>query len=378
LNRQFLDYENFGAKINESTFLGKYIEDIIAEDDTPEEKITKIHSFVKKNVKWDGNSHKYLRSNFKKVLENKKGSSAEINLLLTTMLKKSGLDADPVLISTRSNGFVKQHSRISDQFNYVLCKVALGDKFLLIDATEEYLPINALPERCLNGIGYVISETNLGWVNIPSIYNKKTSISGEVTISEEGELTGSLNYKYDGYNGLSQRKKYFKKGENDFIADIKSDSKWEIEKLELEDEKEFNKPFIIKYQAIIDEGAESMGNLIYLDPILSGKYEKNPFTLEKREYPIDFSCPIEEIYYVTYNIPEGYGLETLIKPFAIALPDRAGLFSYKIIPNGNKLVVLSKLNINKTLFPTEEYPYLKEFFAHIVAKQNEQVVLKKM
>ena len=52
--------------------------------------------------------------------------------------------------------------------------------------------------------------------------------------------------------------------------------------MELEDEKEFNKPFIIKYQAIIDEGAESIGNLIYLDPILSGKYEKNPFTLEKR------------------------------------------------------------------------------------------------
>jgi len=46
--------------------------------------------------------------------------------------------------------------------------------------------------------------------------------------------------------------------------------------------------------------------------------------------------------------------------------------------NGDKLVVLSKLKIYKTLFVMNEYPYIKEFFAHIVAKQNEQLVLKKV
>jgi hypothetical protein len=38
---------------------------------------------------------------------------------------------------------------------------------------------------------------------------------------------------------------------------------------------------------------------------------------------------------------------------------------------------MSKLNINKTLFLPSEYANIKEFYAQVVAKQNEQVVLKK-
>jgi hypothetical protein len=343
-----------------------------------EQKITSILSHVKSKVKWDGRKTKYLDTNLKEPLDDGKGSSSEINLLLTSMLMKAGIDANPVLISTRDHGMVRKSMPLSSQFNYVICSVKLGDKNLLIDATEEYLSLSVLPERCLNNDGFVISKNNPGWLDIQANSKNSTRIGGEIAISEDGELTGSLKYSYSGYDALKQRKSYFGKGEEVYIADKKANSQWEIEEIELENEEDYAKPFVVKYNAEINEGIESLGNIIYLDPMLSGKYKKNPFTLEKREYPIDFSCPIEELYYTTYILPEGYQLESPIEPFNVSLPGQAGRFIFTITAIGNKLIVMSKLNIKKTRFVMNEYPYIKEFFAQIVSKQNEQLVLKKI
>jgi hypothetical protein len=35
------------------------------------------------------------------------------------------------------------------------------------------------------------------------------------------------------------------------------------------------------------------------------------------------------------------------------------------------------MQINKNLFPQDEYPNLREFYSQVVAKQTEQIVLKK-
>jgi hypothetical protein len=35
------------------------------------------------------------------------------------------------------------------------------------------------------------------------------------------------------------------------------------------------------------------------------------------------------------------------------------------------------MSINKTLFAQDEYPNLREFYNQVVAKQDEQIVLKK-
>ncbi|MFY0651526.1 MAG: DUF3857 domain-containing protein [Cyclobacteriaceae bacterium] len=378
LNQRFLDYSTFWGKVKGSAFLNKELENVISADDSDEQKIAKVYSFIKSKVRWNGDSRIYVNRSLKQVLDEGKGNSAEINLMLTSMLKKAGVNADPVLISTRSHGIVKSYHAVSSQFNDVICKVYLGDKYLLLDATESYLPINALPERCLNGQGFVVSETNHGMVEIPSNYNRSIKITGEIDLTEDGTLSGSLSYNYGGYNGLSQRKSYYKNGEEDFMDDKKSNSEWEIETISIENKEDFSKPFVVNYEAEINEGAEGMGDMIYLDPILSGKLEKNPFTLEKREYPVDFSCPIEQLYYVTFNLPEGYQLEEPSKPFVLMLPNRSGKFHYQLMPNGNKLTIMSRLNIYKILFVMEEYPSLKEFFAQIVAKQNEQIVLKKI
>lgn len=43
----------------------------------------------------------------------------------------------------------------------------------------------------------------------------------------------------------------------------------------------------------------------------------------------------------------------------------------------NYLLISSNFSVNRILFSQEEYPLLREFYNQVVAKQAEQIVLKK-
>lgn len=120
------------------------------------------------------------------------------------------------------------------------------------------------------------------------------------------------------------------------------------------------------------------GDKIYLQPMVVGAEKENPFKLEKREYPIDFGCPIEEAYSYQIELPEGYSIEELPESVVFALPERAGSFRYMVNSMGTQLNIMSILKIEKPMFVGDEYLYIKQFYDLIVAKQAEQVVLKKV
>jgi predicted PilT family ATPase len=77
------------------------------------------------------------------------------------------------------------------------------------------------------------------------------------------------------------------------------------------------------------------------------------------------------------KLPEGFTVDELPKPKVIILPNNSGKYTYNVTLMGNTLNVVSMLQINKSLFIQEEYPNLREFYNQIVAKQAEQIVLKK-
>jgi len=378
LNEQFLEDEHFGRKVIGSLFLKKELEIILANTTDDNSKIQAIYDYVKKNVVWDKNYRKLVSSNFKITLKTRKGSSADINIMLTSLLVKAGFVASPVLISTRDNGIVRESIPISNQFNYVICKVNIGTGYILLDATDPFLPLDILPQRCLNGKGWVVSKNNSGWINLNTKVKAITQISGNLDIASNGIMSGDLTYKYKGYNSRTPHKKYLTDGEEAYISEKMEKSVWEIDELSLENANNLSQPFVEKYSIDMMGGAENLGGRIYLTPVVSNRWNKNPFKLEKREYPVDFGYPIGEKYYVIFTIPEGYEIEETPKPKVITLPERSGKYVFNISIAGNKITVMNILDINKSQFNQLEYAYIKEFFAQIVSKQKEQIILKKI
>ena len=127
----------------------------------------------------------------------------------------------------------------------------------------------------------------------------------------------------------------------------------------------------------ISEHVSAAANALYLNPLLMYRIDENPFKLENREYPVDYSSTFERIYMCRITIPAGYKIDELPQPKLLALPGNAGRYTYSVTQVGNLINVVSNFQINKSIFTQEEYPGLREFYNQVVAKQAEEIVLKK-
>lgn len=376
LNAELVDSESFGRAITGSGFLKKKAEEITTGMTDPLQKVTAIFNYVQKTLEWDGTKDKYV-DNLREVVDNKKGTAADINIILASMLEKVKIPSDMVLLSTRDHGFIRQQYPMEKQLNYVVCRVKIGDKTLFLDATEKYLPMGILPQRCLNGQGLVISKTNHGWIDIDAKAKARTVINSEFSLNENGELKGKVNWTCDGYDAYQLRCDYHKKGEGDFVKEFLSDKNWEISKSEFQNINEIERHAQQSHEFSVTEYGTVAGNIIYLNPFVTGQTKENIFKLPTREYPVDFGNPIERTYLSRIKIPEGYTVDELPKPKIIVLPNNSARYTYSITQAGNALNVVSVIHINKSLFIQDEYPHLREFYNQIVAKQAEQIVLTK-
>jgi hypothetical protein len=77
------------------------------------------------------------------------------------------------------------------------------------------------------------------------------------------------------------------------------------------------------------------------------------------------------------KVPNGFGVDELPKGKVFMLPGNAARFTFNVTQTGDLINVVSVLQINKSLFTQDEYPDLREFYTQVVAKQAEQIVLKK-
>ena len=376
LNKSFLESENFGGAVKGSGFLKKITEEVTAGADTPKDKVVKIYNFVSNNIEWDGTNRKFLNDdNLKNALDKKKGSSSHINLMLVSMLQKAGLTAHPVLLSTRSNGFVRENFALSSQFNYVIALVIVDGNPLLLDATDRLLPIGVLPERCLNGRGYIIAQDNPGWIEL-SAPKSKVITTVELVLNENGEFDGNLKITSNGYSARRSRYAYLSKGEEDYMKNFEPAKTLAITSKEFINLKDINESFEELYDFTWEEN-NSTGNTLFISPILHLQESVNPFKLEKRDYPVDFGSAFDKIYTLKLQLPANYQFDEIPESKVISLPGNAGRFIYNTQVTGNTLSLTSMLNINKGMFTQDEYPILREFYNIIVAKQAEQVVLKK-
>jgi hypothetical protein len=366
---------SMGQIVLHHNFLNATVKEITAGMTQPLQKIKAISEFVKKEVAWNGVCD-YLAYEPKEVLNKKSGSAGDINLLFGSMLKKAGLNVALVLLSTRDNGFVLESFPSPSQFNYVVCHVTVDGKDLLFDATEKNLPYDLLPPRCFNHKGFLISLEKHGWIGIEPEKRDKISLNGNFTLTNNGDLTGQVSASKDGYAAFNTRQK-LSVSEDEYKKDFFIGKLWSIQTSEILNVNETDKPLIENYQINAEAYATVSNDLIYLNPFFFLREEFNPFVSNTREYPIDFDVTVDKLNICNITIPDDYTLDEVPQSKALALPDNAAKCAINISFNDNKIMILYRLQINKTLFMQDEYPNLKEFYARLVAKMSETIVLKK-
>ncbi len=377
LNNKFLESQYFGKVMDNIGNIKKEI-DALSIIDSNEEKIASIYNLIRSRIKWDGFNSKYSTTNtLNPALKQGEGNVADINLALTGALRDAGFEAEPVLLSTRSNGIVRPHFPISSQFNYVVSLVKLGENEVLMDASSG-LPPGYLPTKCLNGNGWVVSNSGGRWVSLSNNAEFKIMHNVEAKLSEDGKITADLKTEKTKYASFGDRSTIISQGEDSRIKKIEEENNWDVSGYEVSNLKVADKPLTENYTITTSNNVEKAGNLLIVNPLLVGEQSENPFKLEKREYPIDFTYPRFYAYQGKITLPEGYAIDEIPSPAGIALPNRKGRFIYSIAETDGVITITSLIQIKESLFLPEEYPFVKEFFSQIVEKHNEQIILKKL
>jgi len=150
------DYDDFGPELNKIGYFEDDLKGVIAGLTTQDEIILAVLNYVKSTVKWNEYNGYSCDDGVKKAYKDKTGNVAEINLMLTAMLRTAGLKANPVLLSTRSNGIALFPNRTA--FNYVIAAVETPEGLILLDATSKFSTPNVLPFRDLNWLGRLIKK----------------------------------------------------------------------------------------------------------------------------------------------------------------------------------------------------------------------------
>jgi len=378
VSSNLLESERFGTQLSRTNFVKEAIAPIIANQQEPEKKMAAIYDYVKNNIAYNNREKLYTENNLRKVLDTKTGNSAEINLLLIAMLKEAGLEANPVILSTRDNGYVGSTSfpNIS-RFDYVIGHVQLGEKVYLLDATEPLALPNILPVKCLNGEGLLVNAQEARWVPLVAGAKASQIYQCNLTIGSDNSLKGKIETISNGYTALQYRRNIKTEGEKKYIEGYRNKlTDWEIDKFSIQHANAPTEALKINYDVNL-AGQSQPVNAIYLHPMQNHGEKENPFKLESRKFPIDFATPIEETYLFSYTIPEGFKVEEQPKNTLITLPENGGKFTYSVSNLGNTISVVSKLSINRPNFSADEYQYLKEFYNLVIAKHAEQIVLKK-
>ncbi|MBD2699391.1 DUF3857 domain-containing protein [Spirosoma sp. BT702] len=379
LDRTLLESADFGGQIKRTGFLRDPAKSILTQHTDTLARIRAAYDFVRQNIKWTREASYWSQLGIRKVLENKKGNAADINLMLIALLREMDMEANPVILSTRSHGRINEQYPLLKRFNYVVAQVAVGGKDMLLDATDVLLTPGMLPVHCLNGSGRLIHSSKSRFISLSPLERDIDSFTGEFVIADDGEITGTLKHSHGGYSALSARTSFASEGKTKYLDGIrKKRPVWQVEKAEFTGADPMASAFNTDFSITIPEACGRAGNRLYLRPMLTEGYGTNPFKEANRIYPVDFGFQKEMTFVATYTLPKGYQVEEMPKPVSMVLPENGGRFMYQMAMNGdNKLQVISRILLRRPLYYAEEYGALRELFTQVVAKHAEQIVLKR-
>ncbi len=377
LTKELLDSEFFGGALNNNNgWMSEDVKPLLAGATDETEKARKLFAFVRDNFTCTDHSALGMDQSLKNVLKAKKGNVAEINLLLTAMLKYADLKADPIILSTTGHGYAVEMYPMISRFNYVICQVQCGDKTYYLDASRPRMGFGKLPLECYNGHARIVNnEAGPVYFSPDSVMEKKVSaiFLGNVDRKWAGNMTQTPGY----YESQGIRSKIKESGEEAFFKEIQKEygEDVKIRDPHIDSLSNFEQPLCLIYQIELGKPTE---DVIYINPMFGERWKKNPFVSAQRYYPVEMPYTMDETVVVTLQVPDGYVVDEIPKQIVAKTDDQnSAYFEYRISYSGSTISMRSRIRITRTFFSNEEYEILREFFNLIVNKHNEQIVFKK-
>jgi hypothetical protein len=377
-----MEDEFFGGILKSSGFLNEKAKELRESNLSKVEKINEAYKYIRENIKWNDYASVSASENYR---ENWKtthsGNSAEVNLLLISLLKKADINVRPVILSTRPNGLLNQFSASFVSLNYVMAYVDEADTKMLLDACMVNGRPGIIPDYCLNINGLVIDTGGYTqWLDLTKAKPFRKRQFVQISLTDAGEAKAEVTTDFDDYAFLDWMETYEKEGANEEkmnVALTGSNSEMvsqykvvNVDKLKLKSQD----------KKVMDlestEYFQSLGNEFILTPFVTDDFE-NPFKAEKRLFPIDFNYPINKTVIISILLPANVSIKEIPKSVTFVPENGGAKFSYMASVAGNRISIKADLIIEKQFFTEDQYLSLKNFFSEVSKKIGTPIQIDK-
>lgn len=375
-------YENphyVGQVFKGNGFLEDKVNELISGKLTDAVKAQAIYSFVR-----DSFNVKYTDKDFdlKTFFKDRAGSDNQINLLLAAMLRKAGLTANPVFLSSKpAERLNPYYPDIEITKNFIVC-VQLDGKPIYLDASRKHLPFAYILPENYNGYAMLVDEKSKGIELNPNDLTEKSATS--VTLkpgSKPNQLVMRLDAKPGNFEAYQFREK--------MIADTskirlaineslnKASSGLTLTNVQVANLNSPDTALKIHIEATLDL---EDNQTIYLNPFFDRFFESNPFSANERMYPIEMNYLTDENYVFSIELPKGYVVDDYPKSMIYKIDEKGHMVfknTYNYDTASNTLNINSRFQNIESTYPPEAYENIRGFCSKIVEEQSQKIAIVK-
>jgi hypothetical protein len=379
MTEELMGESDFGLPLeNDNDWLDNLVNKTTANTSGQLSQAKALYYFISSQFTCTNHNYYYLLTRLEDVIQKRGGTVGDMNLLLIAMLRREHISADPVVLSTTEHGYTFSQYPVEARLNYVIVRAKIDGKIYFLDAAHRQLGFGQLADNCYNGYSRIISNKDSGYVYLlaDSLKESKTTMV-IMTNGEKGGLEGTYQSTFGPQESYDTRDEIGRTGQKKYFSDIQTayGDDLAITSPGVDSLDRLEDPLGIHYDFIVKQEANSP--IYYFTPLLAEAYRKNPFQAADRKYPVEMPYAIDDSYLLNMEIPVGYKVEEIPKSVKVALNVGDGSFEYLVSADATNIQLRARVKLNRARFLPEDYASLRDFFAYIVKKESEQIVLKK-
>ena len=377
--------------INKRKAMEQAVAQIVTPSDTPEVKLQKIYARVQqvKILDDDDQTDQEKKRNKQKAINNVEdlwksnaGYGRQVTWLFLALARAAGIEAYPVLVSTRNEYFFNRNTMDPHKLNDNVVMVKLNGKDTYYDPGTPFAPFGMLPWPETGVTGLKLDKEGGTWIitSLPDSASSGIQRKADLKLTDQGSLEGKLTVTYSGLEALSlrrgerledagTRKKYLEDSVREFVP-VGID-------VELTNSPDWNSSaptLVAEYDLKIQGWASGAGRRAMLPVGLFGGPEKHVFEHASRVHPIFFEFPTTRNDSVTIQLPLDWKVSSMPPPRVDA--GKVCAFNTKIENKNGTLHLDRNLTIEVIGLETKYYGALRNFFQTVRSGDEQQIVLQ--
>lgn len=316
------------------------------------------------------------------VWAQKSGSSNNIALLYLTMLRAAGLTAYDMKVADRNLRVFDPTYLSFSQLDDDLVVLNIGGKDILLDPGQRMCPFQTVHWKHSGAAGIRQSADIRGLASTPlQVYSDNRLVrAGDITLDENGAISGRLNFIITGQEALSWRQTALRndpaeltKKFNEWVLSIVPEGvETHVDHFEGIDNPESSLTVVVDVHGTL--GSSTAKRLLLPGFFFQTRGHK-PFINQKtRLTPVDMHFPDQVLDKMVYHLPAGLTIEGAPPDSKIAWEDQAVL-NTKSVATPGQITISRLLSRAFTNARPEEYNDLRDFYQKVATADQQQLVL---